>query len=202
MNSHVFSFLAYPVPPPPSNSPVSIYSSPGKEDVDPEPPTSSNTQRTFVVECENNKCPLVVHGVLLPNRAEVRHSTAGDCPCEGPDRALVCTWMWWMAHMCMNHGLITEEQANAIVDLTRKDLHLDNAWVTFFGEEGMQKTEEKDEWVVVEREEEGDETAVEEDAEVEEVNPAVIDADMFRAVQAVTKGYWSTKIIRVEDILE
>jgi len=191
-----------PVPPTPPSSPASPTAFFATQAIDTgvddaAQAQTTDTKKTFVVECEDNTCPLVVHGVLLPNRATMQHSTAGDCGCEGSDRANVCTWMYWMAHMCLNHGLITEAEANAILDLTRKDLNLGNMRISFYGEEGMEKKEE--EKIVHQSEEsgEGQEALLE-----IEVNPAVLDADMFRAVQALTEEEWRTKIIAVEEILE
>ncbi|KAK8024917.1 hypothetical protein PG990_002740 [Apiospora arundinis] len=196
-----------PIPTPPTSTPssnsASHSSSPSTQATDagiigyagPE----SDTRKAFVVECEDNVCPLVVHGVLLPNRTTLKHNTAGDCQCEGSDRALVCTWMYWMAHMCLNHGLITEKEANAILRLTEKDLNLTKLRVNFFGEEGMEKKEE-----LKKKKKKTEETGEEEEEETieEEVNPALLDAEMFRAVQALTKEEWTTKIINVEEILE
>ncbi|KAK8073486.1 hypothetical protein PG994_004385 [Apiospora phragmitis] len=78
--------------------------------------------KTFEVEIEGSRCRIVVNDVLMPVSSTMKHSTDGDCHCDETDRAIIDSWMFWMADQCLEHGIMTEKQANAILNLTRKDL--------------------------------------------------------------------------------
>ncbi|KAK8071244.1 hypothetical protein PG997_011447 [Apiospora hydei] len=112
-------------------------------------PTPMHTLRaakTFEVTLEDSPaCRIVVNDVLLPTSRELKHSTEGDCRCKESDEEIVNAWMFWHVDNCLTHSLISRQRANALLNLTRKDLDMSAEWVDYFGDLDREMTKEHEE---------------------------------------------------------
>ncbi|KAK7949200.1 uncharacterized protein PG986_010086 [Apiospora aurea] len=133
---------------------------------------------TFEVEWDGHPCRLVVRVLLTPDRAEIKH--AADCQESGQhvrsDADMIKMWIFYMGTVCLHNGLVTEQQANAIMDMSGLNT-TPGFWWSYRGPAGREKTLPED--------------------DPKEGSPFVLDIDMFRAAMGATvQPMGDTKIIK------
>ncbi|KAK8040005.1 hypothetical protein PG993_008416 [Apiospora rasikravindrae] len=135
---------------------------------------------TFEVEWDGHPCRLVVRVMLTPDRAEIKH--APDCKRDHvrSDTDIIKTWIFYMGTVCLDNGLVTEQQANAIMDMSGLNSTPD-FWWSYLGPKGKEKKLPAD--------------------DPKEGSPFVLGIDMFRAAMGATiQPMGNTKIVKVEEV--